>query len=356
MSPKAILAAMERVADWTLANPLEVNPSKRGSTGWTMGALYTGMMALASVSTNPAYLDAMYRTAESNAWTLGPRRFHADDHCVGQTYIELYLRKRDPRMIEPMRRQLDDILKNPSAVQSLEFTQPGKRAQELWSWCDSLFMAPPAWVRLWVATSDRRYLDFAVTNWWRTSGFLYDKTERLYFRDSTFFGRTEANGKKVFWSRGNGWVMGGLVRVLQYLPANHPDRPKFVQQFREMAERLLTCQQVDGMWRASLLDPESYPLREASGSAFFAYAFAWGVNQGLLESARFEPAIQRAWAALVDCVDSEGKLTHVQPIGSDPKHFDSNATEAYGIGAFLLAGSEIYRMISESQPSSTSTF
>jgi rhamnogalacturonyl hydrolase YesR len=150
--------------------------------------------------------------------------------------------------------------------------------------------------------------------------------------------------------------MGCLVRVLQYLPANHPDRPKFVQQFREMAERLLTCQQVDGMWRASLLDPESYPLREASGSAFFAYAFAWGVNQGLLESARFEPAIQRAWAALVDCVDSEGKLTHVQPIGSDPKHFDSNATEAYGIGAFLLAGSEIYRMISESQPSSTSTF
>jgi hypothetical protein len=138
--------------------------------------------------------------------------------------------------------------------------------------------------------------------------------------------------------------MGGLVRVLQYLPTNHPDRPRFEKLFKEMAAKILTCQQSDGLWRASLLDPDSYPLKETSGSGFYTYALAWGVNQGLLNRAKFEPAIRKAWAALVSCVDADGKLTHVQPIGADPKHFEEDATEVYGVGAFLLAGSEVYRM------------
>ena len=86
------------------------------------------------------------------------------------------------------------------------------------------------------ATGDERYLDFAVKNWWRTTDYLYDPGEHLYFRDSTYFDRREANGKKLFWSRGNGWVMAGLVRMLQLLPANHPSRARFQQLFQEMAE------------------------------------------------------------------------------------------------------------------------
>ena len=111
-----------------------------------------------------------------------------------------------------------------------------------------------------------------------------------------------------------------------------------------MAARVQSCQQPDGLWRASLLDPASYPLRETSGSGFFTYALAWGVNQGLLERARFEPAVKKAWLALADCVSPDGRLSHVQPVGGDPRRFDENATEVYGVGAFLLAGSEVYRM------------
>ncbi|MGH7991704.1 MAG: glycoside hydrolase family 88 protein, partial [Limisphaerales bacterium] len=144
--------------------------------------------------------------------------------------------------------------------------------------------------------------------------------------------------------RGNGWVMAGIVRILQYLPMNHPDRPRFEKLFKDMAEKILTCQQPDGLWRASLLDPKNYPAKETSGSGFFTYALAWGVNQGLLDRAKFEPAIQKAWMALVGCVDADGKLTNVQPVGADPKNFAADSTEPYGVGAFLLAGSEIYRM------------
>ncbi|UGQ45923.1 glycoside hydrolase family 88 protein [Massilia endophytica] len=336
VAPKTVLSAMEKVADWQLANPSRHRPDD-----WTQAVGYTGMMALANISGDRKYRDAMVAMGEKNGWKLGPNHYHADDHIVGQTYAELYLQLREPKMIDAMRAHFDDILANPREG-TLEFTVKGN--QDRWSWCDALFMAPPAWLRLWAATGDQRYFDLAVNHWWRTSDYLYDKEEHLYYRDSNYFGRKEANGRKVFWSRGNGWVMGGLVRMLQYIPAGHPARARFEQQYREMSARILELQQEDGLWRASLLDPATYPMKESSGSGLYTYALAWGVNQGLLDRAQYEPAVRKAWSALVANVDADGKLTHVQPIGLAPKVFDSSLTEVYGVGAFLLAGSEMYRM------------
>jgi len=335
--PGEILAHLERVADWQLEHP-----SKHAPTDWTQGAGYTGFMALSQISAKAKYREAMIAMGETNQWKLGLRRYHADDHCVGQTYCELFMVTRDERMIAPMRGSFDFILANPHNFPTLEFKQKG--IGDLWSWCDSLFMAPPAWLRLSIATGEIKYRDFAVTNWWRTSDYLYDRQEHLYFRDSTYFAKREANGKKIFWSRGNGWVMGGLARMVEYLPSNDPDRGRFETQFKEMAAKILTCQQEDGLWRSSLLDPASFPLKETSGSGFYTYALTWGVNSGLLERVKFEPAVRKAWSALTTCVDADGKLTHVQPIGADPKKFPEDATEVYGVGAFLLAGSEIYRL------------
>jgi rhamnogalacturonyl hydrolase YesR len=197
---------------------------------------------------------------------------------------------------------------------------------------------------MWKATGDQRYLDFAVEEWWVTSDYLYDQEEHLYFRDSTIFEKREKNGRKIFWGRGNGWVMGGLVRMLELLPADHPSRPRFVQQFREMADKVITLQQADGYWRASLLDAAAYPMQETSGTGFYCYALAWGINQGLLDRAKFEPPVRRAWAALASCVKADGKLTHVQPVGFTPVTFDPDWNEPFGTGAFLLAGSEVRRL------------
>lgn len=327
-----VLAIMERVADWQL-----VHPSAHRLTDWTQGAGDAGFMALTRISASSRFRDAMMQVGEQMEWRLGPRKYHADDHCIGQTYLELYLQERDPHMLEALRKEFDDILEHPAP--------PAAYPRDLtWWWCDALFMGPPTWVRLFAATGERKYLDYMNTNWWATSDRLYDPEERLYFRDARYFDQREANGRKIFWSRGNGWVMAGVARVLPYLPLDFPDRERFVRQFQEMAPRVLACQQADGLWRASLLDPEHYPLKETSGSGFFTFALAWGVNEGLLDRAIYESAILRAWKALIECVDADGKLTHVQPIGADPKAFAPDAGEVYGVGAFLLAGSEVYRL------------
>ena len=338
-----VLVLMERVADWQLAHPRS-NDKEGKPDGWVNAAFYTGVMALARDSASPRFHDAMMKMGEDNHWQPASRPYHADDQAVAQTYLELYLQHREPRMIAPTQERFDWILAHPKD-HNLQFDQV-KNPDRLdrWSWCDALFMAPPAWVRLWKATGNTAYLDFAVTGWWVTSDFLYDQEEHLYFRDSSLFARTEKNGRKIFWSRGNGWVMAGLARVLGFLPADHPARARFEQQFREMAGKVLTLQQADGLWRSSLLDPGSYPMQETSGTGFYCYAFAWGINAGLLDRARFTPAVRRAWAALAGCVNADGRFTHVQPIGFTPVTFDPESTEPFGVGAFLLAGSEVRRL------------
>lgn len=336
----AVLALMERAADWQLAN---LNPKQRAN-GWENAAFYAGVMALARDSASPRFHDAMMQMGEANRWLPAPRPYHADDHAVSQTYLDLWFQHREPRMLAPTQERFDWILAN-RAVTPLSFDKKvNPKSQERWSWCDALFMSPPAWARLWKATGNAAYLDFAVAEWWFTSDYLYDREEHLYFRDSSLFEKREKNGRKIFWSRGNGWVMAGLVRMLELLPADHALRPRFVQQFREMADKIVACQQADGFWRSSLLDPETYPMQETSGTGFYCYALAWGVNQGLLDRAKFEAPARRAWAALAGCVNPDGKLTHVQPVGYTPVTFDPQWNEAFGTGAFLLAGSEVRRL------------
>ena len=339
--PSDVLTIMERAADWQLAHP---DPERNPDT-WHNATLYAGVMALAKISAAPRFTNEMLQIGRQQKWQFGPRGYNPDDQAVGQTWAELSLQQHDPSMIAPLQRQFDLIMAHP-ANGNLEYnraTNPDYKKQ--WTWCDALFMAPPTWIRLWKATGDHQYLDYAVEHWWHTSDYLYDHDEDLFYRDSTYFHRRESNGAKVFWSRANGWVMAGLARIIPLLPADHPSRSRFIHQFQAMAARVLACQQPDGLWRASLLDPAAYPMKESSGSAFFCFALAWGVNQELLDRDKFMPAILKAWHALSECVTADGRVTHVQPVGSTPETFNPNHTAPYGTGAFILAGSEVYRLI-----------
>jgi rhamnogalacturonyl hydrolase YesR len=203
-------------------------------------------------------------------------------------------------------------------------------------------MAPPTLLRLSQATGDRRYADFAHQEFRATTDYLYDPGERLYFRDSRFFDRRDEKGRKLFWSRGNGWVIGGLVRILQTLGRRDPNRPYYERLFRDMSAKLISLQKPDGYWSPSLLDTDPSTPPETSGTAFFTYAFAWGVQAGLLDRATYQPAAIRGWAAINRAVQPDGMLGWVQQVSDRPDAVAARDTQYYGTGAFLLAGAAMH--------------
>ncbi len=312
---------------------------------WHMGALYVGFDQFRKVAEDPAPYNALLmKIGERNGWKLHTRPYHADDHAVGQFYLSLYQEKKQPEMLAPTREHFDWILTNPKTG-SLEW---GKKTDchNRWGWCDSLFMAPPVWARLAKVTGERKYLEFMDQEYHATYDLLWDKEEKLFWRDTSFFNQREANGKKIFWARGNGWVFGGLALMIPDLPEDWQGRAFYVDVFKQMAPRLKELQREDGTWSMGLLGGvEGYPNKETSGTAFFAFGLAWGINHGLLDRATYEPVVIKAWQALAGCVTEDGMLGWVQPVGAAPGESFADATEVYGIGAFLAAGSEIHRML-----------
>jgi rhamnogalacturonyl hydrolase YesR len=205
-------------------------------------------------------------------------------------------------------------------------------------------MSPPAWVELTQQTGDPRYTDFAMAEFWATTDFLYDPAEKLFFRDSRFFDRRDDKGRKQFWSRGNGWVFAGIANILDALPNDNPHRPRMEKLFREMAEKLKTLQKPDGYWPPSLLAPENSPP-ETSGTGFYVYGLAWGVNHGLLEAEAYRPSIDLGWAALTRAVAKDGRLGWVQQVSDRPESVAEADTQYYGVGAFLSAASEVAALL-----------
>lgn len=336
-NPKQIKKTMINAATWQFAHP------KHELYDWTNGAFYAGVSAAYQATGNKKYLDAMMEMGQKNEWKPGPRLLHADDYAICQTYVDLYRIKKDKALIQPFIDRMEEFLKTPFPVKEIQ--------KVTWWWCDALFMAPPAFVKLSMATGDKKYMEKSDELFHETYDLLYDQKEHLFARDLGYVikgvddDRFEANGKKIFWSRGNGWVMGGLALILNEFPKEYKDLPFYQKLFKEMAARIAELQQEDGLWRASLLDPESYPGGEASGSGFYTFALAWGINHGLLDRDKFLPVVQKAWKGLNGLIQPDGHVGWCQPIGADPKkNFSADSWEVYGTGAFLLAGSEVMKL------------
>lgn len=336
-----ILKDMRRVADWQLENP-----SKHPLHHWTQAPFFLGLSELSRVSGDTKYLKALDAFGKELSYEPGPRLTHADDHAVLQAWLELYNTDKDQTKLAPSVAHFDKITDKLSS----ETAKSISGGSFTWCWCDALFMSPPVWAHLSKLTGDPKYLEWADREWWTTTDVLYDPANHLFYRDNNFFNKKTDSGKKVFWSRGNGWVMGGLVHMLDQLPEDHPSREKYLGLYRDMVYHLLTLQNPDGLWRSSLLDSGD-SVGESSGSAFFIYAIAWGVNRGLLPAEAFRPALMKGYQALANNIQPSGMLGFVQKIGDSPDKHNTTAksTEVYGSGAFLLAGAEVIRLLDPSK-------
>lgn len=343
-SKSEVKQSMRRVADWQIAH---YNKAIYGDLNWVNATFYLGLAHWAAVAEQTDQDDSYYkwllRLGNRNYWQVDQRMYHADDICISQAYLYLYEKYKRKGMLIPTLARAEWVATHPSSG-SFRLDYSDGSTLERWTWCDALFMAPPVYMKLYNITGDKKFIRFMDKEYKVTYDYLFDKDENLFYRDHRYFTMKEANGAKVFWGRGNGWVLGGLVEILRELPAKSKYRPFYEELFKKLCHRIAGLQSSDGFWHASLLDPASYPSPETSGSGFFVYALAYGINEGLLPAEKMLPVVDKGWKALLSAVEEDGKLGYVQPIGADPKKVTRQMTEVYGPGAFLLAGTEIYRM------------
>lgn len=346
IKPEEVKKEMKRVADWQIEHFSDTYSNRKEPhhpLAWTNGALYVGMVKWAEMADDERYYEWLINIGEEYNWQLHERKYHADDHTVGQLYCELYRKYNDEKMITPTIEQFDFIMYHPSKS-VLNWKTPFH--QDRWNWCDALFMSPPVWAKLYTITGKQKYLDFMVAEFKATTDFLFDKKVNLYYRDERYIGELD-NGTKIFWGRGNGWVFAGLANILAELDSKSKEYKYFVKIYKKMAKRLMELQTPQGHWAMSLLGQDFYPTPETSGSSFFIFGLAYGINKGILDYNTYEPIVRKAWKAMTNCITEDGMLGYVQPIGAAPGEAWPDKSEVYGTGAFLSAGSEVFKLYSK---------
>lgn len=335
---------MKKYAD--VGEQSNVRGTKRPSNIWTRGVYYEGLMALYSIYPMEEYYNYAYQWADFHKWGLrrGNTTRNADNQCCGQTYIDLYNMCPDnPEKIRNIKASIDMMVNTPQV--------------DDWWWIDAIQMAMPIFAKFGKMTGEQKYYNkmwelYAYTRNNHGEKGLYNAKEGLWWRDKDFDPPyAEPNGEDCYWSRGNGWVYAALVRVLDEIPQDEAHRKSYIKDFLAMSKALVPCQREDGFWNCSLHDATNFGGKETSGTALFVYGMAWGIRNGLLDRETYLPVVTKAWEALAkEAVHKNGFLGYVQGTGKEPKDgqptaFDSMPDfEDYGIGCFLLAGVEMYKL------------
>ena len=312
---------------------------------WIQGALYIGATRWAETTKDKDIQSKVIEMGIANDYELGRRPIHADDHAIGQAYLWDYTQTGNKKTYAKIQAQYDAILAN-KPTGSLEFIKDKRHGfegtcQDRWCWADALFMAPRTWLKLSNATGDPRYFEYADAEYWATTDYLFSDEHGLFFRDSRYFTRKSDNGAPVFWSRGNGWVFAAIPLIVDDLPEGHPSTDRYLALYRKMASSLVKLQKPDGFWPSSMHDANKVKTPEVSGTAFIAFGLAWGVNNGILTDQETVNAVEKGWKAIASTVDTEGKVHWVQQVGKSPDPVQEDDTQLYGVGAVLLAASEM---------------
>ena len=336
--------SMVRAMEWQEQHPIYA----LAPTDWTNGAYYVGVTKAHQATGNAIFLAALKTMGYRNQWKPLYRTYHADDITISYSYLYINTTRKNLVDLKPTEEFLQKHLFEPNKWR--DETDKDKTESILWWWCDALFMAPPVLVEYAKQTDDQKYLDAMHKYYKQTYDLLYDKEEHLFARDTRFQWKgnaddlKEENGNKIFWSRGNGWVLGGLALILSDMPKDYKHYDFYLNLYKEMAAKIKDLKNEDGLWRTSLLSPESYDHGEVSGSGFYNFALTWGINTGLLDKSEYTPVVTKAWAALKKCQREDGMVGWVQNIGASPEPANADSWQNFGTGAFLLAGSEILKL------------
>jgi hypothetical protein len=128
--------------------------------------------------------------------------------------------------------------------------------------------------------------------------------EKLCLREDGIYRHSPLDA--AAWGRGNAFALLGQALLLETMA--QPDE-RVLRSFRALSAALLARQDEEGMWHQVIDDPASYA--EFSATAMIAAAYKKAIRAGWLPSASYQPAIEKAWRAVLRRTGADGVVMDV---------------------------------------------
>lgn len=335
-----------------------------GEWHYTNGVLNMAMIDLANFTGESKYFDyaANHVAFGMDNYKFFQKRFKGDrphhnfpfgqlwtmkelDDCgaMGASMIDVYQKVRRPDYKEYIENTAKHITSGQQRLDdgTLVRTFP----HEMTIWADDLYMSVPFLARMGQLSGDNKYFDDAARQVLNFSKYLWDENKELYWH--CYYSDLARNGV-AHWGRCNGWVMMAKVHLLNFMPADHPDRPAVIKDLERQIIGIAKYQDADGLWHQLLDKNDSYS--ESSCSAMFVYCIARAVNQGWIDK-RYATIALTGWKGLKsNKITEEGQLKDVC-VGTgieDNLVFyykrPARLNEKHGLGAIIDAGIEVIKL------------
>ena len=156
-------------------------------------------------------------------------------------------------------------------------------------WLDGLYMASPFLAQYASRFNEKGLFDEVAHQILTVAKHTYDQKTGLYYHGwdesrKQKWSNPQTGTSPNFWSRSMGWFMMAMVDVLDYLPANHPQRTEIKNILLKLSQTLDKYRDPKtGMWYQVTDKPgEAGNYVESSGSAMFLYSWVKGAQKGYL--------------------------------------------------------------------------
>jgi len=267
------------------------------------------------------------------------------DDCgaMGGSLIELVKNDPQERYLQYIEKAANHIMNKQARLKDKTLVRVFPHKWTLWA--DDLYMGISFLSRMGAWSGDNQYLDDAALQVIQFHKYLFNKEKGMMVH----YWYSDKNRQGVaFWGRANGWAMVAQVDLLDHLPEDHPKRELLIHLLENHLTGIARYQSECGLWHQLLDKTDSY--LETSCSAMFTYTIARAVNRGYIDP-RYASIAREGWKGIMTKIRDDGMVEGVcagTGTADNLIHYYHRPTplnDAHGIGAVILAGAEMVRLL-----------
>jgi len=301
----------------------QLDHGKRLYFGYAQGVGCTAMLKVWKETGDRKYLDYVIQWADTIINDNGEihlykvETYNIDYINSGKVLFDVYRETGNEKYKLAMDRLVDQMKLHP---RTLEGAFWHKLIYPHQIWLDGLYMGSPFLAEYAITFNQPELIEDVINQFLVCAKHTYDKKTGLYYHawdesKKQRWANKETGQSPNFWGRSIGWWFMALVDVLDFIPADHPQRPELVGMIRALAESLPAYQDKTGLWY-QILDKGDKPgnYLEASVSSMFMYSYAKAVNKGYIDQ-KYRQVAEKAYDGLMKELivkNEDGTLTLTQ--------------------------------------------